>query len=114
MTNSMLAVGKAQMDGTGVCGESRYAARVRARVRVCVVGPDCVGTDAVAPTYAAIILSLFQFSAVGRSIDAIITSNRMDHGRKRANGGAALGGKCVITSPLMAIDRRRACACESP
>lgn len=46
------------------------------------------------------------FSVVGRSVDAIITSNRMDHGHKRANGRAALGGECVITSQSMAIDRR--------
>lgn len=56
------------------------------------------------------------FSIAGRSVDAIITSNRMDHGHKRANGGAALGGKCVITSQSMAIDRRCTCVCdcESP
>lgn len=88
----------------------------RENVYVCVLCPDCVGMEAVAPTYAAIILSLFHSPFVGRSVDAIITSNRMDHGHKRANGRAALGGKCVITSQSMAIDRRCVCACdcESP
>lgn len=66
-------------------------------VRVCVLCPDRVGFQALAPTYATIILTL-SFSVVGRNVDAIITSNRMDHGHKRANGRVSLGGKCVITS----------------
>lgn len=49
------------------------------------------------------------FSVAGRGVDAIITSNRMDHGHKRANGSAAPGGKCVITSQSMAFDIKCVC-----
>lgn len=52
------------------------------------------------------------FSVVGRSVNAIITSNRMDHGHKRANGREVLGGKCVITSQSMAIDKKGMCVCD--
>lgn len=66
----VLAVNGAQMDSAGVCVD---AARLRG-----------VASEAVARTCTAITLSLFSF--VGRSVDAIITSNRMDHGHKGANG----------------------------
>ena len=99
-----LAVDRGQMDDTGASTDSHgYAGRI------CVLRPDCVGTEAVAPVHATILLSLFPFSVFGRSVDVIITSNRMDYGHKRAD--AALGGKCEITSQLMAIDRRCVCVC---
>lgn len=64
------------------------------------------GMQAVAPHVCHNHPLTLSFSLVGRSVDAIITSNRMDHGHKRANGRDALGGKCVITSQSMAIDKK--------
>lgn len=72
--------------------------------------PDC-GHGGCGPHNHSLTLS---FPVVGRSADAIITSNRMDHGHKGANSRAALGGMCVMTSQSMAIDRRCACDRESP
>lgn len=85
--------------GTGRSADGRRGSAVR---------PDRVGTDA-APSLPRVRRNrspALSFSAVGRSADAIITSNRMDHGRESSNGGAASGGKRVITSQSMAIDRR--------
>lgn len=81
-------------------------------VCVCVVARLC-GHGGCGPHIRRNHSLTLSFSIVGRSVDAIITSNRMDHGRKRANDRAALGGKCVITSQSMAIDRRCACVIAS-
>ncbi len=86
---------------------------LRDNLCVCIVARLC-GHEGCGPHIRRNHSLTLSFSVVGRSGDAIITSNRMDHGHKRANGRAALGGKCVITSQSMAIDRRCACDHESP
>lgn len=113
MTSSVLAIDRAQMDSTGVCVDSHGT--LGESVCVYVVARLC-GHGGCGPHIHRNHSLTLSFSVVGRSVDAVITSNRMDHGHKRANGRAALGGKCVITSQSMAIDRRCvcACACESP
>lgn len=113
----LLAVDRAQMDSTGVCVYvcvwTVTALTDNFCVCVCVSARLC-GHGGCGPHIRHNHSLTLSFSVFGRSVDAIITSNRMDHGHKRANGRAALGGKCVITSQSMAIDRRCACDCESP
>lgn len=85
-----LAAAAAQMDGGGsVCAPTVLGDNLCART----CRPDCVGTEAAAPAIT-IALALFHSAArlAGGSADGIITSNRMDHGRKGANSGAAPGG----------------------
>lgn len=71
----------------------------------CVVARLC-GHGGCSPHIRRNLSLTLSFSVVGRSLDAITTSNRMDHGHKRANGRALLKRKCVMTSQSISIDRR--------
>lgn len=59
------------------------------RDNLCVVARLC-GHGGCGPHIRRNHSLTLSFSVVGRSLDAITTSNRMDHGHKRANGRAAL------------------------